>query len=186
MEVRAHVLKGDRQISISDVSPRLCRLSYHRILHVRPRKRGAEGQDQQIPSVPILSDSNSKMWVHWGSMLSILIAVLLGRAGLLPFLRPDRLRRSCTVAEVMQSCRTLWQQDSRFWTLFCCQVSACTLATARTITYVQICLKEEALWQQLESGGVKPNLQTYQLSSAKDYWRDRESVRHESTEIRGF
>lgn len=56
VEVRAHVFQSDWQISINDVRfiiRSLQAASYHRILHVRPRKKGAEEHYQKIPFVPI-------------------------------------------------------------------------------------------------------------------------------------
>lgn len=124
--VRAHRLKISSDVGGFGSS--LWDASYHRILHVRPRKRGAEEHCEKIPLVPIFwnrKQNAGTLGIHAKHSRS-------GPPGLTvpPLSCPSvQLRRTARLQMVMQSCRTCCHQDSadggvyfwgvgsRFWVL---------------------------------------------------------------------
>lgn len=88
-------------------------MSYHRILHVRPRKRGAEEHYQKIPYVPIFDRIQKQnvgtLGIH-AKHTQNSPHELIG-AKLPSYFQSVQLRRTAHLHIVMQSCRTLCQQD---------------------------------------------------------------------------
>lgn len=80
MNGRTHVFG---QISTIDSSSAVCRLSLTIVFFSSAgKKRGAKDIIKRSRLYPCFDRIHCKMWVHWGSMLSIHNTVLLGRAAL--------------------------------------------------------------------------------------------------------
>lgn len=123
--VRAHGLKISSDVG--GFGSGLWDASYHRILHVHPRKRGAEEHCEKIPLVPIFwnrKQNAGTLGIHAKHSQQ-------GPPGLTvpppPSCPSVQLRRTAWLQMVMQSCRTCCHQDSadrgvyfggsRFWVL---------------------------------------------------------------------
>lgn len=117
--VRAHGLKISS--NVGGFGSGLWDASYHRILHVHPRKRGAEEHCEKIPLVPIFwnrKQNAGTLGIHAKHSQR-------GPPGLTapPLSCPSvQLRRTAQLQMVMQSCRTCCRQDSAdrgvyFWSV---------------------------------------------------------------------
>lgn len=120
VEVRAHVFfffffQSDWQISINDmrfIIRSLQAASYHRILHVHPRKKGAEEHYQKIPFVPIFDRIQNVGTLGIHAKHTQHRPPGLSRAGLFRSWLLFSSGRPLSCNWFMQSCRTCCHQVS--------------------------------------------------------------------------
>lgn len=164
VEVRTHGFT----ISIDDM--RSMHLTIVFFFTVRERKE-QKNIVKRSRLYPFLTEN--KMWVHWGSMLSIHNTVLL--CWLWMFHEWSSAQEDCSVADGHAELQDLLPTGQcrlevwKFW--FSHSVVATVLMPAEvTATMPQRgnnvgadLFQRESIFAQLESGGVKPNLQMYKI-----------------------
>lgn len=179
VEVRTHSFT----ISIDDM--RLMHLTIVFFFTVRERKE-QKNIVKRSRLYPFLTEN--KMWVHWGSMLSIHNTVLL--CWLWMFHVWGSAQEDCSAADghaELQDLLPTGQCRLEVWKfgnlpLSWCQQRSLQPCHSGAIMLVQICFERESIFTQLESGGVKPNLQMYKFVSTED----GKSVRQDSARGLGF